>query len=453
MKKIELQPTEQNLIEMLEKDIVNRNEKIRNFIELLDFIDENVSICINGDWGSGKTFFIKQIVLLLTYYNNYIKDNNREYNTDIERILTNSSILKDISLANNFVPIYYNAWDNDSHQDPIASIIFNIVKENNLNGYQKITKSNFEKIGSILDVINPWSSGSISNLISTCKSEDITVQVSNMETAKSILKELLEKILVEKGDKLIIFIDELDRCSPIYAVKLLERIKHFFDDDRLIFVFSTNNSQLVNTISNYYGSNFDSFKYLNKFFDLTFDIGNVNSSEYMKHLGIKNNSKYFDNAILLLSNYFNLSMRDCNRYMQSVRLVKDYIESLSGSFREGRGRLVVLMFFLPILLALKIVDIKKFMDVMNGNGYEIMKEIIVDIPKLKEWISSYMNQDKDTKEISDLSFDEQLFKIYSVLFNNNEIKSYENSEIEIDYYTKEELMSVVSLLKKGLKYD
>ena len=51
------------------------------------------------------------------------------------------------------------------------------------------------------------------------------------------------------GDKLVIFIDKLDRCNPIYAIKLLERIKHFFDHENIIFIFSVNVNKLTNTIS------------------------------------------------------------------------------------------------------------------------------------------------------------------------------------------------------------
>lgn len=49
---------------------------------------------------------------------------------------------------------------------------------------------------------------------------------------------------------------------------MLERIKHYFDDERIIFIVSVNKEQLVHTISKCYGYGFDSKGYLNKFFDL-----------------------------------------------------------------------------------------------------------------------------------------------------------------------------------------
>ena len=72
LNKIEIKPTTENVIKMLEKNAIGRNQYISTFLEMLDNIDDNFTIFINGDWGTGKTFFVKQIYTLLTYYNQYI---------------------------------------------------------------------------------------------------------------------------------------------------------------------------------------------------------------------------------------------------------------------------------------------------------------------------------------------------------------------------------------------
>lgn len=43
---------------------------------------------------------------------------------------------------------------------------------------------------------------------------------------------------------MVVFIDELDRCKPDYAIRLLERIKHYFGDERITFVLSLNMDEL-----------------------------------------------------------------------------------------------------------------------------------------------------------------------------------------------------------------
>lgn len=67
-----------------------------------------------------------------------------------------------------------------------------------------------------------------------------------------------------------ILIDELDRCRPTYAVALLERVKHLFEVDGIVFIFATNADQLRHSITGAYGPEFDGFRYLKRFFDRTY---------------------------------------------------------------------------------------------------------------------------------------------------------------------------------------
>ena len=64
LNKIEIKPTTENVIEMLDKNAIGRNQYISAFLEMLDNIDDNFTIFINGDWGTGKTFFVKQVYTL-----------------------------------------------------------------------------------------------------------------------------------------------------------------------------------------------------------------------------------------------------------------------------------------------------------------------------------------------------------------------------------------------------
>ena len=187
MNKIEIKPTTENIINMLDKNAIGRNQYISSFLEMLDNINDNFTIFINGDWGTGKTFFVKQIYTLLTYYNEYINKEVEEYKPQLETILQRE-YFKDLKLAKNFVPIYYNAWSNDSHIDPINSIIFNIIKEHDiLKDYQKESSDIIDKIGSVADMFNIWTNGSIKDVISTFKGKDIIPEITTMENLKETL--------------------------------------------------------------------------------------------------------------------------------------------------------------------------------------------------------------------------------------------------------------------------
>jgi predicted KAP-like P-loop ATPase len=96
--------------------------------------------------------------------------------------------------------------------------------------------------------------------------------------AKYLFEQVDEKIKQKRQKPLVIIIDELDRCKPIFAVELLERIKHFFNVNHIVFLLVTNKNQLVKCIESIYGTQ-DGEIYLQKFIDFNFTlINNIDSS-------------------------------------------------------------------------------------------------------------------------------------------------------------------------------
>lgn len=96
----------------------------------------------------------------------------------------------------------------------------------------------------------------------------------SQEQFRSSLADLLNAFdeLSELSLPLFVFIDELDRCRPPYAIGLLERIKHLFDVDDIVFVFATDTVQLTRAITGFYGSDFNSHNYLHRFFSRTYNL-------------------------------------------------------------------------------------------------------------------------------------------------------------------------------------
>lgn len=97
------------------------------------------------------------------------------------------------------------------------------------------------------------------------KSDSVLDDLRKSKSVHSTIAEFLDHLLDERANRLIVIIDELDRCKPDYAVRVLEKIKHYFDNERITFVFAVNVQELQHTISSYYGSHFDSCRYLDRF--------------------------------------------------------------------------------------------------------------------------------------------------------------------------------------------
>jgi hypothetical protein len=83
---------------------------------------------------------------------------------------------------------------------------------------------------------------------------------------------------------LFILIDELDRCRPPFAIAMLERIKHLFEIDQVVFVVATDTVQLGHSIRAVYGAGFNSEGYLSRFFNRTYFFERLSRRDFVKGL-------------------------------------------------------------------------------------------------------------------------------------------------------------------------
>lgn len=144
----------------------------------------------------------------------------------------------------------------------------------------------------------------------------------------SAFREELSQYASKQAKPIVIFIDELDRCKPDFAVSIIERIKHFFDVPNVVFVLLLNRDQLEKAVKGVYGSETDGASYLGKFINLFLKLPKVKPSDYFSERKIENFvvttfHKYnFPNAekkaeimelLIFFSVQFELSLRDIER--------------------------------------------------------------------------------------------------------------------------------------------
>lgn len=109
------------------------------------------------------------------------------------------------------------------------------------------------------------------------------------KAAVAQLKESLAALVASLDGKslhapIVIVIDELDRCRPTYAIKLLEEIKHLFDVPGLVFVLAIHSDQLAHSVSGAYGSTFDGRAYLRRFIDRQYNLTEPRLAPLVKQL-------------------------------------------------------------------------------------------------------------------------------------------------------------------------
>lgn len=428
-KKYNIDPTDENILKALESDTYERATHIKNFIEGLDLIDTNMFISLDARWGEGKTFYIRQMEMTLRYLS---KKHFGKNVTELEPYFSKSR-LKTIELENTYLPIYYNAWLYDYHKDPLMSLTYVLVKE--CGKYVSTVMDNSSIKDKFLSLLSPFSltfpflqiSGDWKNIKENLNGKDILEEIKTAEEIHETVKQILNEIIVENACKLVIFIDELDRCRPNYAIETLERIKHYFDDERIIFVVSVNKEQLVHTISNFYGDSFDSTGYLNKFFDMNIYLPEI--PQYSKRSTIlqTNQGQYHLKKITEeLGEYYNLSLRDMIIFHQNIESTST--QRCNDYSKEG----CILSIFIPIILALDIVNQTEKKRFLEGEG-GTFKKLCQNLPSLRKLICLFGDKSGNDNEDYRVGF-EKIYEVYECAFAPN--KTYEG-ELDISRDLKE----------------
>jgi predicted KAP-like P-loop ATPase len=143
----------------------------------------------------------------------------------------------------------------------------------------------------------------------------------NANSSLKLLQDALAGITKEK--KLIIFIDELDRCKPDFALHMLEIIKHVFDVDGIKFVLVTNVYQLEASIKHRYGIDINADEYLGKFRKYKFTLNRLidNNTDVSKKYFISLVGKKYDS--LLDNDLLNFIEHIIKSHNLSLRQIED----------------------------------------------------------------------------------------------------------------------------------
>lgn len=254
---------------IFEDDKLGIKSSVIDFAHLIEqntYIEGGVSkvYSISADFGTGKTFFCEKLKSVLE------KD--------------------DVQTAK------MNIWEMDFYEDPLMPIL---AKLNEI--YQKCGETLPTKI---IDSTLKFSKNSLSFLCGTviksisqeALNVDLIEEFKNHFSSKSLyddfnqyqkaLKELKEALTqwAKTSDKpIIIIIDELDRCSPDYAVRTLEVLKHFFDVSGFVFVLAIDENHLKNSVKCLFGTeNFEGYK--RKFINNTFLLPHPDKKAFAEFL-------------------------------------------------------------------------------------------------------------------------------------------------------------------------
>lgn len=327
-----------------EKDIFGRWQLGSGLTNLVDSVTDPMVIAIDGQWGSGKTTFLKMWAGELR--------------------------------KQGFPVIYFDAFENDYVEDAFAALaaeILGLVEAEKKSSEPKAKEFKAKAVGA-LKVIGRSAlkvgvkAASMGALDATDLSDEIVEAISSeaeeltdkhigelltkqaerrstlqgfrdaLRDLPSILAPILEPVESEelaKPKPLIFMIDELDRCKPVFALELLERIKHFFTVPNVHFVLGTHMGQLRNSVNAAYGANINANTYLQKFISLTFPLTDHGlyrhdrtATKYIAHLRkdmsiASDDHDFSESCVKFVQTYaliHDSSLRDIEHLMTNVAL-------------------------------------------------------------------------------------------------------------------------------------
>lgn len=110
--------------------------------------------------------------------------------------------------------------------------------------------------------------------------EKLFESYSDMEKIQNNFMTMLSSVTAELEQPFVVIVDELDRCRPSFALEVLERIKHLFDAENVVFVLFWNSQSIHESIRHTYGQGTDAVSYLAKFvaFNVPLALENQGSS-------------------------------------------------------------------------------------------------------------------------------------------------------------------------------
>jgi tetratricopeptide (TPR) repeat protein len=291
-----------------EKDIFGRAHLGRGLTNLVSNIADPMVIALDGQWGSGKTTFLKMwagdlrknrfpVVYFDAFANDYIddaftaiagqlialaQDKQKAATPAAKRFLkgavTTGKVILRSSLKLAVKGATYGALDTTDFSSAASDVA-----------------------GEMADVVDKH----LGQLLT--KQRDQSQAIDGFRKALGELPSLLTEP-TQDGDKaerpLVFIIDELDRCRPIFALEILERIKHFFAVPKIHFVLGTSLRQLRNSITVAYGPTIDAQGYLQKFIHLTLFL--VDQGRHHHERVVTKYVDYLAKALELKNDHFDL---------------------------------------------------------------------------------------------------------------------------------------------------
>jgi hypothetical protein len=217
---------------VIEDDLFDVSKYVNGLADFITACVTPMTISIQGDWGSGKTSMM-----------NMVKE----------------------ALGDKVLTVWFNTWQYSQFNmgdDLTISFLGKLIqrlrpqKETNSSSetfkkaYKAIKKAGFIAVDHFIGGAAAEELEQLADKFA--KGEDDAIEAIN--SLKEEFKDCVAQKLEEEGkDRLVVFIDDLDRLNPGKAVELLDVLKVFLDCDKCIFVLAIDYAVVSQGVKEKYG--------------------------------------------------------------------------------------------------------------------------------------------------------------------------------------------------------
>lgn len=284
-------------------DLLDRQGIVDQIVNLLTLISDrsgSSTFALDGKWGTGKTFVLNMLEndllqqaagtkFLVFHYNCWQYD---YYEEPLVAIV--ASMLDSIDAENHVLPhaVRENLKKTFAFSKPALLKIASEICKNNLGtgvlgflpSISKIPKNKLAiKIAKLFSCLKN-SKASFDKYVSSENQEHSYDDYFSFNKTLKNAREELRKLAQRQS--LVVIVDELDRCQPNYAIKVLERLHHMFSGiENCSVILAIDKSQLEHTVTQVFGDKVSTESYLKKFidFELTLNTGTINGNFMAKY--------------------------------------------------------------------------------------------------------------------------------------------------------------------------
>ena len=235
------------------QDVLLRNALIREVGEAVATCDPPQLFGVHGDWGMGKTSFLHQVRYYLTEENP-------------QSLVVGDASTQSTKYGDHIQTVWFDAWRYHAEAVPVVALLQEmraqlsgkplkgseskrlreVVVRGAFLGLDEVTKKIGFQYAKFEQASRQWDA---ENLAATLPSD---VLRNNLQDTIQLLLQRGNDEAPAEGDtsrRLVVFVDDLDRCEPEAAYRLLEGLKVYLTLNNCVFVLGLNQRAVEGAIA------------------------------------------------------------------------------------------------------------------------------------------------------------------------------------------------------------